>query len=285
MVILLEVGASILLIGFGLPRLVPSSWSAPGIRKAFGVLLALGVCGAIGTQGYHTYRDRELEHLYKEIVDPESFQNSVQTRMLVARLAKYGGPRATEMLLSIALSDNLLTNGARDVAMNALAKTNDPAVARSLANLLQPHQTLGTRQMVTGTLQDLPCDTECTGSILHYLERAWRGEPSYDDRMVDPIDPQKGIADTQRAERTLYEDLCRVLRREKVATLTVLVRVYGLGSDDPSLFALDLVSHLEVREACGTLLQSEKALEAWQADLYKAPSKEVQAAIASLKCK
>ncbi len=190
------------------------------------------------------------------------------------------------MLLEIGLGHGPLVWGdTQTEAIKALGKRNDPDVALAMANLLQPHEGLATRQAATAALQYLPCNTECVGSILHYLERVWRGEPNYEDRTVRPSGFQDVTASLQRDQQTLYNSLYKVLQREQVATLTNLVKVYGLGSDAPSPFALELVSHLGLPEACPLLQQSDRAIEKLSPESYKAPRQELQAAIGSLKCK
>jgi hypothetical protein len=93
------------------------------------------------------------------------------------------------------------------------------------------------------------------------------------------------LAVTHTDQQTLYAGLYKVLQREKVATLTDLEQVYGLGSADPSLFALDLVSRLGLPEACEYLRKSEEWMQSNPPGWYKGPDKELKAAIDSLRCK
>ncbi len=287
LVILLGIAGSILFVGFVVQRLFPLSALSGRSRKTLFTLFAIIIVVPFAVNGYFSYRDRQMDRLFEEASDPQFFRSSDEVTAAVKRLATYQGRRATQMLLSIALSDSPLINvgEARSAAMEALGKRGDPDVALALAKLLQPHEGLDTRQQVAAALQDMPCNTECAAVILHYLERVWRGEPNYEDRTVSAWDPQEGIAITHRDQQALYASLDKVLKREKVATLTDLAQVYGLGSDNPSLFALDLVSRLGLPEACPYLDQSEREFNNDSAELYKAPRKEVQAAIDSLKCK
>jgi hypothetical protein len=250
-------------------------------------LLALGVVLAIAAASYLSYRNRQMDRLYAEAAGyPQSFRGTVQSTDAVRRLATYRGRRATEMLLEIGLGHGPLVWGdTQSEAINELGKRNDPGVALAVANLLQPHEGLATRQAAATALQHLPCNTECVGSILHYLERVWRGDPNYEDRTVRPTGFQDVTASLQKEQQALYARLYRVLQREKLATLTNLVKIYGLGGDAPSAFALDLVSHLGLPEACPLLQQSDRAIKRLSPDSYKAPRQELQAAIGALKCK
>lgn len=250
-------------------------------------LLAFGAVVAIAAAAYLSYRNKQMDRLYAEAAGyPQFFRGTSQSTDAVRRLATYRGQRATEMLLEIGLGHGPLVWGdVQSEAIKALAKRNDPDVALAVANLLQPHEGLATRQAAATALQYLPCNTECVGPILHYLERVWQGEPNYEDRSVRPSGFQDVTASLQKDQQVLYASLYKVLQREKVATLTNLAKVYGLGSDAPSLFSLDLVAHLGLPEACPLLQQSDRAIQKLSAVSYRAPRQELQSALASLNCK
>jgi hypothetical protein len=250
-------------------------------------LVALGAAVAIAAAGYISYRNKQMDRLYAEAAGyPQFFRGSSQSTEAVRKLAAYRGRRATEMLLDIALGHGPLVLGdTQSEAIKALGKRDDPDVALALANLLQPHEGLATRQAAATALQYLPCNTECVSSILRYLERIWLGEPNYEDRTVRPPGFQDVTASLQKDQQALYVSLYGVLQREKVATYTNLVKVYGLGSDAPSAFALDLVSHLGLTEACPLLQQSDQAIKKLPAESYKAPRQELHGAIAALNCR
>lgn len=255
--------------------------------KTLARFLAVGVMATIAAAGYLTYRNKAMDRLYAEAAGyPQFFRGTSQSTEAVRKLAAYRGRRATGMLLNIALGEGPLVLGdTQTEAIKALGKRNDPDIALAMANLLQPHEGLATRQAAAAALQYLPCNTECVDSILHYLERVWRGEPNYEDRIVRAAGFQDVAASLQKDQQALYGELYKVLLREKVATLTNLMRVHGLGSVAPSPFALDLVSHLGLPEACPLLQQSDRAFEKQSPESYQAPRQELQAAISSLKCK
>lgn len=191
------------------------------------------------------------------------------------------------MLLAIAVGHEWFGwGGVQSEAVKQLARRNDPRVAPALARLLQPHEDLNTREGVAAGLLEMPCGADCAASVLHYLERVQRGDPNDEDRIVDPsYVPKDAAARTRKEQQALYATLYAILKRNEWATLTNLGQVYGLGSEDPSLFALDLVSRAQLARACGLLLQSEREIEKMSPESYKAPREELRAAIASLKCR
>jgi Holliday junction resolvasome RuvABC DNA-binding subunit len=93
------------------------------------------------------------------------------------------------------------------------------------------------------------------------------------------------LANYRAGQQAIYNDLYSVLRREKKETFMTLMNVYGFGSVVPSPFALDLLSRLDLHEACPYLQESERQLKDLTPDHFKAPRQEIQAAIASLNCK
>jgi len=259
------------------------------MRKIRGKLLACG--GALLAIAavvflYDSYRNGVMARLYAEAAGyPPYYRGSVESQAAVKTLAAYRGRRTTVMLLHIASRQNPLAPGAQAEAIKALRDRKDPEIAIALANLLQPHEGMSTRQAAATALKGLPCKSNCVRSILHYLERVWRGEPNEEDRTVFPSGTENLRSDQQASQQVLYGTLYSVLQREKTETLTNLMQVYGLGSDDPSRFALDLLSRIELHEACGYLLQSDQNIKNSPSGLYTAPPKELQAAIASLRCK
>lgn len=235
---------------------------------------------------YDSYRNGVMTRLYAEAAGyPPYYRGSVESQAAVNTLAAYRGQRSTSLLLDIALRQNPLAPEAQTEAIKALGRRKDPQVAVTLASLLQPQEGLDTRKAAAEALQNLPCNRECIASILYYLERIWRGDPNDEDRWVLPPGNERVLANYRAGQQAIYNDLYSVLRREKKETFTTLVSVYGFGSDGPSPFALDLVSHLDLHEACPYLMESERHVKDLSPDRFKAPRQEMQIAIASLNCK
>ena len=81
------------------------------------------------------------------------------------------------------------------------------------------------------------------------------------------------------------DGLYSVLRREKKDAFKNLESVYGLGTEDPSPFALELLSRLHLKEGCQILLQSERQMAEYPPDSFDAPRHELESSIASLNCR
>ena len=248
-------------------------------------LLALSAVVSVFIAGYLFYRNKAMDRLYAEAEGYlPYYRGSRESQDAVKKLATYRGRRSTSMLLYIALRHNPLAPEAQTEAIKALRERQDSEIAAALANLLQPHEGLRTRQAAAAALKDLPCKGACIRSILHYLERIWRGELNYEDSILH-AGSEDVAASLREDQKVLYGTLYSVLQREKSETLANLAEVYGLGSVNPSPFALDLVSHLGVHEACQYLLQSDRQLKDLSLESFKAPRQELQAAIGSLSCR
>jgi hypothetical protein len=186
-------------------------------------------------------------------------QGSDKQSIAIADLAKQSDQQSTDMLLEIALGRaGFAMPDQQEQAIRALARRKDPKIGAMLATLLQPHEGLGTRMAAAETLKQLPCKLECVASVLHYLERVYQDEPNSEDGFTASPEVAVKLA-TERQQ--FYHDLDDVLETEKVNTLAVLTDVYGLGSEDPSSFGLDVVSRLRLSDACPLLLQSQRQLE------------------------
>ncbi len=255
-------------------------------RSILGKLLVVCAVVAIAVLGLLSYRKQAMDRLYAEAAGhPQFYRGSQESQDAVKKLATYRGQRTTDLLLALALQNNPLAPEAQTEAIRALREREDPRIAAALANLLQPHEGLNARQAVAVALKDLPCKGECILSIFHYLERIWRGDSNHEDRWVDSAEMTNGTASLKKDQQSLYSALHAVLRRERMETLGGLIKVHGVGSSDPSPFALDLLPRLQLHEACPYLLQSDRQIKNLSPEFYNAPRQELQAAITSLKCK
>jgi hypothetical protein len=89
----------------------------------------------------------------------------------------------------------------------------------------------------------------------------------------------------QTEEQKLYEILYGVLKQHPTETAESLIRVYGLGSNAPSKFAIDLAARIHLQEACAALLGTDKSYRQ-SPELFRNVSRqEAQSAIDSLNCK
>jgi len=194
------------------------------------------------------------------------------------------------MLLDLALRLRPMDSGAfaRVAAIEALADRHDSRVAPVLARLLQPHVEQPVRKAVADALEKLHCVGDCTASVLHYLERTSQGETNIEDRGMPHVDGQEGFWDRVQAmlardQQSVYESLYTVLQQQGAATTYVLVNVYGLGTEAPSRFALQILSRTRLPEACPALMYSQETLEKLQ-DRDR-EREDVSAAIRAIGCK
>jgi hypothetical protein len=227
------------------------------------------------------HRKTEAEKQYP-VAAGYKLQGSGQQSTAIADLGKESGEQSTDMLLQIALArGGFAMPQQQEQAVRALAGRKDPKIGPLLATLLQPYEGLGIRMATAETLKQVPCSAECVASVLHYLERIYRGEPNSED----DLPPWPEVAAKLKAERQqFYLDLDTVLEDEKDNTLAVLTNVYGLGSEDPSSFGLDLASRIQLSEACPLLLQSQQQLKTSRTEAYKKTSRLTASTIKSLKC-
>jgi hypothetical protein len=235
--------------------------------------------------GYLSYRNSVMERLYAEAAGyPKFFRRSKESANAVNELASYHGRRSTELLINIAINRGpFVSSDAQAAAIDALSKRKDPDIAVMLAGLLQPHQGLDVRREAATALKKLPCNSLCVRAILHYLERTSQGQLNSEDLVVRPAGFDDVSISLEKDQTVVYNDLYAVLRREKAETLINLSQVYGLGSDDPSLFALDLSTKLGIHEACPVLKESDHAIMELS-EPNKAPREAVQTALSSLQC-
>jgi hypothetical protein len=254
--------------------------------KTLKSLLVIGITSVVVGAGFLTFRNKAIDRLYAEAAGyPEYFSSNTASTNAVRSLAAYHGSRATEKLIQIALGEGPLVFGdVQAEAIKALGERNDAEVVPTLTSLLQPHQALGIRLAAADALRSVACDGLCVRSLLHYLERVWRGEKNEEDRRVFPPGTELLRDAKLQEQRTLYEALHSVLRRANTETLRNLEQTYGLGSANPSPFALDLLGRLELREACPLLLRTDRIVRESPSGIYTDPPKELQTAIGSLKC-
>jgi hypothetical protein len=178
-----------------------------------------------------------------------------------------------------------VTADARIEAINQLKKRDSPAVSAILANLLQPHEELKLRRAAASALTTMSCETACIRSILHYLERIWSGQPNSEDLLVGAAASDEAKAVFRSGQAELYDNLYKILNRHAPETVSSLIQLYGLGSTAPSIFALDLISHLRLQQACPYLMQSQTSAKNFPPQFYRFPRQELDSAIKSAECK
>jgi hypothetical protein len=130
------------------------------------------ICGAL-----YAIRVCMIAVLYQESLSP-----TVPYSPTIDRLATFRGKRATAALLAIAKSQRASADN-QDAAIRALARHGDSQTALELAKMLNLNDGLSMREAISETLQKLPCDYECIGYVLRYLERRWYGEKGSEENI------------------------------------------------------------------------------------------------------
>ncbi len=261
-----------------------------GARKYILALAAIAAIAVLALYARSYFQGRRLEALWGRAAGVDT----VAAQEAVRELAAYTDPRSTSMLLEIA--EGRVPAPWPDVqaeAVRALAERRDARIADALAELLQPHVSITVRGAVARALGRLPCESECVAAVLHYLERISQGEPNTEDRArLDFGHSQAGERARERTTRAItkqqeavYIGLYDVLRREDQLTTDRLVRVYGLGTAEPSKFALALIVRMHLTQACPALLRSREEGVHTSPEVSLLPREEIKATVASLGCR
>jgi len=230
-------------------------------------------------------RDREVNSLYAEAAGSPA-QDSLLSKAAAKKLGAYGGAKATEALLAIALgntpSDFVET---RCEAIQSLHSRMNPQIAASLSALLKPHVPLLIRVEVSEALNTTSCNASCVGSTLHYLERVWWGDRDYEDRVVWPPEFRVFTRTEPEDHNRLRRNLYRVLKANQIEAVPLLRDVYGLGSIAPSTFAVVVAAEANLANACGLLLRSETALDKTPPEQLQGPRAELKKSVLALDCR
>lgn len=256
-------------------------------KKAITFSVLAVLAAAITVSIVQRNRAQAIERLFQEAAGyTPYFRDSKRSLEAARRLAKYRNERTDELLLQLALGQGpFVSPETREEALRSLRGRTDPVISETMAKSLQPHVGLRTREAIGTALSEMTCDDECIRSILHYLERISRGDLNEEDRAIFPPGAEDLQAEQTKEETVLYQNLRRILEKHEDSTLNNLMTIYGLGSDNPSKFALDLVSQMHYQQACPLLIRSKELLGMRSTDVYRGPAQEINATIASINCK
>ena len=158
-------------------------------------------------------------------------------------------PETTRAVIAIALSPYARPDTAT-MLIPILASRRAPETSEALSQFLQPHIPLAVRREAADALKQAGCFSACISNTLHYKERLWKGDVPIELDVKQGEDAKQHF---QNEENAINDALDFVLQHDPHATLQQLRRVYGLGSMQPSYFALSVLQELTLVEACKDL--------------------------------
>lgn len=186
--------------------------------------------------GFNSVRNARIDALARAAMDKKS------DPAIVGKLASYRGARSADLLLVIAGAAPAQAN--RIAAIRALVNRKAVPLVSRLSELLLPQEPLAVRQEIAHALYTSGCSPECIKNVLYFQERMWHGARPAEDVQANP---PTGISEPERQLRSTLDE---VLLKNKAALGLVLAQVYGLTTDFPSSFAIQLVERLDLKEAC-----------------------------------
>lgn len=198
---------------------------------------------------------------------------------VVHQIAVKGKGEAVGYLARIAISP-IAARENRITAIDELVRIGNPDAVAGVADVLAPHDPIDVREHAAKALVNSNCTERCLKAVLTYLYRVSSGETSLREQSklasvrTEFVRQQQGIVDTLR------EVLCKHERE----TITILVTMYGLGTEEPSRFAVDTVGQLQLRQACDLLIQSEDYQQKLSKIAQSNPSRTAEV-IRELKCR
>ncbi len=205
--------------------------------------LGLGII-AIGLiyLGFNTIRNTRIDALARAAMDKKA------DPAVVNKLASYRGSRSAELLLFVASAAPAQQN--RIAAIRALVDRKAAPPVSRLSELLLPQESLAVRKEIAQALYTTGCAPECVKNVLYFEERMWHGARPAEDVQAEP---SKTMSEP---EKELQTSLDEVLKKNSGAVGLVLAKIYGLTSDFPSPFAVEVVQRLNLTEACPLLMHT-----------------------------
>ncbi len=192
--------------------------------------------------------DKDLRMSYQLAV------SGVENPEVVHTIAASGTKDVVRLLAGVAGTSRAAFAN-REAAINELARIGTEEALDSIAHLLAPHNSVLLLKDAARVLRTQGCSERCIESVLFYLYRLSRESPTVvpgDDSFASSLRKQESDR-----EGELVSDLHSILLHNKVLTLSALAMSYGLGTEKPSRFALEIVQALHLREGCDLLLHSE----------------------------
>jgi hypothetical protein len=214
--------------------------------RSIAVVLLSAICVSASAHSQTRDREEDLRKLFGTAV------SGLPSAEVVHRIALSGKGDTVRLLVAIAATPTAAFQN-REAAIVELTRLASPEAMEGLAELLAPHQPLTIRESVARGLESSNCSERCVKSVLFYLYRLWAGEKSLREQTKNSsLAEEFGL---QQAH--VVSSLETLLTRQKTRTLGVLLATYGLGTEEPSPFGIDLVQRLHWRESCDLLMRSE----------------------------
>lgn len=255
-------------------------------RKTKNILAAITVFALTIFWFWQERRDQKLSELILEASGRSApFQLAPDPVSAVQMLAEFDDADAREAILLMAgARPDTLPIGVQEHAIRALEKQNTAEACHVLAQVLQPHFLAAYRAEAAKLLAEKKCDKLTVVYVLHYLNQIAKGERELESRFLlnDRLLVSEDLIQERRAAVT--SGLYRMLDRNREVTGEVLAELYGIGSDSPTNFAIQLVREAEFAWACYALSRTQQVVDSNSPDTFIAPRSEIQQAITSLKC-
>lgn len=192
----------------------------------------------------------------------------------IRALAANNDPETNRHLLDVAMGRTFLQETPVQVAaIEALVENNYRSASSELSILLALHQDLRLRLAAADALLELRCDERCMLVLLVHLERIYREEQDIDQvsrARFEAAAARNNVnigQDPSVARRLrLVEMLHKVVSGNGESALAALVQHYGVQSELPSLFALDLLTRVAVPRSCEVIARLFANRITWEAD-------------------
>ena len=240
-------------------------WARAGIRIARGS--ALVICAIVVflilQRGIEALRQHEHRlHLYRRASGvPPDWKGSDDEVQAVHELGDDPSAEASRMLIDLATHPRGLLVFSQEAAISELGKRKNPDIPPILAALIQTGTPSDSRRAAAQALQTLPCNAQCSRSLLDYLSRIDSGELNAEDQVPEDVNSEayKDVeAEIIEDQQEIYGLVYSVLMHAPDTTNMVLTQDYGLGTATPKKFALTFVTREHNQSFCPALIQAQR---------------------------
>jgi DNA-binding CsgD family transcriptional regulator len=218
-----------------------------GTRRLAALVLLTLCCTTSCARTQSGAEDENLRKLWGTAV------NGRPSPEVVHQIALTKKNNAVRILVAVAMTPTAASEN-RDTAIDELSKIGNAEATEGIAELLAPHQYMTIREHAARAIQGSNCSERCIELVLFYLYRLSSGEVALRERLKNKSVQQQIL----QAQNQVVANLHTTLVRHRAQTLSALAAIYGLGTEEPSQFAIKMVEQLQLTEACDLLLRSEE---------------------------